>query len=145
MDQSCDRTFYYFFEFFDRSKTVLRYACFRQRLHNREAILSPVTSKAFFRLMRAAGFQRSEYAPLSPWFHHCPMFWADFSDLHCAEENCELYLYFCLSCSRVDSSEDVIHQHRVKKKGKTLLNISYNEPLHYFFMSLKTETQSGMF
>ena len=42
--------------------------------------------------------------------------WADFLVLHCAEENCELYLYlyFCLIYSQVDLSEDVNHQHRVK-------------------------------
>jgi hypothetical protein len=42
-------------------------------------------------------------------------------------------------------SEHVNHAHQVKKKGKTLLNIRYNEPLYHFLMSLKTETQNGIF
>ena len=43
------------FFFINRSKTILRYACFRQRLHGKEIRWSSVPSKAF-RLLRAAVF-----------------------------------------------------------------------------------------
>ena len=83
---------------------------------------------------------RSSFSLVSPLSN----VWANFSDLHCAEENCELYLYFCLSCSRVDSSEDVIHQHRVKGRNDLARHKLYLA-LYCSLMILKTEAQKEYF
>ena len=83
---------------------------------------------------------RSSFSLVSPLSN----VWADFSVLHCAEENCELYVSFCLSCSRVDSSEDVIHQHRVKG-GNDLARHKLYLALYCSLMSLKTEAQKEVF
>ena len=50
----------------------------------------------------------------SPWFHHYPMFDWFLRFSLCGGEWWVIFI-FCLSCSRVDSSEDVNHRHRVKE------------------------------
>ena len=93
--------------------------------------------------MRAAGSEErvhSSFSFVSPLTNVS----ADFSDLHCAEENGELFI-FCLSRSRVDSSEDVNHQHRVKKGGNDLACHRLYLASHCCLMSLKTGAQKGEF